>query len=274
MANASLCPFIVQTGVNIDEDLDHTDGETTSDTGDEDEGILEMAAYYKELERSRNELYTVPAEKIAELNERADMRALTKAFLKVRKGTRLQSEGLEVINNVVARRPSLGALAKIMAPFNSLSSAGQYAGTTARGVFPQVSAEGEGQVHPAPNKIGEKQFQCRTCQEVFPSYGGCDTHTRREHTKVKVGPCNVCHVFTTYAVDSFRRHQANCGKQQPRRVATKKIPSAALGKAPSDDGDADGEEEEPVAEKCKEKKRKRSSERRKKAKKAKKSDDE
>lgn len=61
-----------------------------------------------------------------------------------------------------------------------------------------------------PKIAGKTRFTCELCGNMFGSWGGCDSHIRREHTFDKYGPCDACKRFSTFNWDSWRTHTKHC----------------------------------------------------------------
>ena len=55
------------------------------------------------------------------------------------------------------------------------------------------------------NTLGIRIFECPVCKSTFRNHGTADAHIRKEHTKMKYGPCTKCG-FTSWNGDSFHAH--------------------------------------------------------------------
>ena len=72
---------------------------------------------------------------------------------------------------------------------------------------PTVVDSGTPKLYPTSsiNTLGIRIFECPVCESTFRNHGTADAHIRKEHTKMKYGPCTKCG-FTSWNGDSFHAH--------------------------------------------------------------------
>jgi rubrerythrin len=167
-----------------------------------------------------------------EVQDSLDLAQLTDAFTKLAKARRLEEKAISKIRDVLARQPSLSALASALAPVKLQS---EFLPSPAEQMLVQPSTSRV--IKPGnlstPVKTGDR-WKCRYCPFSSSMYETMEGHTRKLHTREKVdSQCPVCGRGDFLHKGSFCTHIAQCkgkgrragdeGEPTPKRVKTELI---------------------------------------------------
>ena len=147
----------------------------------------------------------------------ATLKLLLHGLTLSQKGHALLSKGCEQIKAAIVKCPSLHKIGGLVEMIKS-TDPNLVAKATPKNKIPQVFETSKPDLYkPLKYRAGKGEsvstfrYRCRICSLHFGSYQGCDSHIRKEHTKLKYGPCPRCE-FTTTNLDSWRKHQSACHK--------------------------------------------------------------
>ena len=181
-----------------------TSGEESSD----DEDLFETMVDSDMLGRDE------PAQKAnidPEARKKKDVAKLLGAMCIIRKADEMQARGMAVLKEIVGKYPDLAGLAEIVKPAKTVMDKTPVPTAPSQSTVPKevptVVDSGTPKLYPSSsiNTLGIRIFKCPVCESTFRSHGTADAHIRKEHTKMKYGPCTKCG-FTSWNGDSFRAH--------------------------------------------------------------------
>ena len=214
--NRLMLSIFFKLGVDLGDEDEGEDIASEDSDRSEDEDELDAFNYLRDLGLIDADSTELTKEKLLEASEKADVRRMTRALLQISKGSRLVAKGSETIHSLAVKNPSLSALTTLITP---------PAGVPIPVNMPlQIVKKDEifqpGVVHIGPKRVDGNKFQCRTCNQIFKSWSGCDSHTRKFHTHIAFGPC-ACG-YTSTNKDAFRTHGKNCNGKKRGDPAPKK----------------------------------------------------
>ena len=146
-----------------------------------------------------------------EARKKRDVAKLLGAMRTIRKADEMQASGVAVVEEIVGRYPDLVGLAEIVKPAKMVMDQTPVPTTPSQSTVPKevptVVDSGAPKIYPSSsiNTLGIRIFEYPVCQSTFRNHGTADAHIRKEHTKMKYGPCTKCG-FTSWNGDSFRAH--------------------------------------------------------------------
>ena len=146
-----------------------------------------------------------------EARKKKDVAKLLGAMRTIRKADEMWARGVAVVEEIVGRYPDLAGLAEIVKPAKTLMDKTPVPTAPSQSTVPKevptVVDSGAPKLYPSSsiNTLGIRIFECPVCQSTFRNHGTADAHIRKEHTKMKYGPCTKCG-FTSWNGDSFRAH--------------------------------------------------------------------
>ena len=203
--------LVFQTGVGQAEDdsgdeLDELLKEDVDDRLEEtDADVLEA---YEEMGLFAGPVKTLSAQDIRDVDERRCVRHLTKAMGVLSKAARIQSQALNVIKGVLEDKPSLALLAHILQLYSNFEVVNLAPGARVQKPGSHKTQVFQPGLYAHPVRKGKK-FCCPLCPKEFGSWSGCDSHIRKEHSKMHYGPCPNCQFITTNT-DSYTSHLEKC----------------------------------------------------------------
>ena len=146
-----------------------------------------------------------------EARKKKDVAKLLGAMRTIRKADEMQATGVAVVEEIVGRYPDLAGLAEIVKPAKTVMDQTPVPTAPSQSTVPKevptVVDSGTPKLYPSSsiNTLGIRIFECPVCESTFRNHGTADAHIRKEHTKIKYGPCTKCG-FTSWNGDSFRAH--------------------------------------------------------------------
>ena len=146
-----------------------------------------------------------------EARKKKDVAKLLGAMRTIRKADEMQARGVAVVEEIVGRYPDLAGLAEIVKPAKTVMDQTPVPTAPSQSTVPKevptVVDSGTPKLYPSSsiNTLGIRIFECPVCKSTFRNHGTADAHIRKEHTKIKYGPCTKCG-FTSWNGDSFRAH--------------------------------------------------------------------
>ena len=146
-----------------------------------------------------------------EARKKKDVAKLLGAMQTIRKADEMWARGVAVVEEIVGRYPDLVGLAEIVKPAKTVMDKTPVPTTPSQSTVPKevptVVDSGTPKLYPSSsiNTLGIRIFECPVCESTFRNHGTADAHIRKEHTKMKYGPCTKCG-FTSWNGDSFRAH--------------------------------------------------------------------
>ena len=146
-----------------------------------------------------------------EARKKKDVAKLLEAMRTIRKADEMQARGMAVLEEIVGRYPDLVGLAEIVKPAKTVMDQTPVPSTSSQSAVPKevptAGVSGTQKLYPSSsiNTFGIRIFKCPICESTFRNHGTADAHIRKEHTKMKYGPCTKCG-FTSWNGDSFRAH--------------------------------------------------------------------
>ena len=181
-----------------------TSGEESSDNED----IFETMVVADMLGRDK----TVQKANIdPEARKKIDVAKLLGVMQTIRKADEMWARGVAVVEEIVGRYPDLAGLAEIVKPAKTVMDKTPVPTTPSQSTVPKevptVVDSGTPKLYPLSsiNTLGIRIFECPVCESTFRNHGTADAHIRKEHTKMKYGPCTKCG-FTSWNGDSFCAH--------------------------------------------------------------------
>ena len=146
-----------------------------------------------------------------EARKKKDVAKLLGAMQTIRKADEMRARGVAVVEEIVGRYPDLVGLAEIVKPAKTVMDQTPVPTVPSQSTVPKevptVVDSGTPKLYPSSsiNTLGIRIFECPVCESTFRNHGTADAHIRKEHTKMKYGPCTKCG-FTSWNGDSFRAH--------------------------------------------------------------------
>ena len=146
-----------------------------------------------------------------EARKKKDVAKLLGAMRTIRKADEMQARGVAVVEEIVGRYPDLAGLAEIVKPAKMVMDQTPVPTAPSQSTVPKevptVVDSGTPKLYPSSsiNTLGIRIFECPVCKSTFRNHGTADAHIRKEHAKIKYGPCTKCG-FTSWNGDSFRAH--------------------------------------------------------------------
>ena len=146
-----------------------------------------------------------------EARKKKDVAKLLGAMRTIRKADEMWARGVAVVEEIVGRYPDLAGLAEIVKPAKMVMDQTPVPTAPSQSTVPKevptVVDSGTPKLYPSSsiNTLGIRIFECPVCESTFRNHGTADAHIRKEHTKIKYGPCTKCG-FTSWNGDSFRAH--------------------------------------------------------------------
>ena len=214
----------VETGLDVDEmdvegleDLEEMKKDelvTSSEESSDDEDLFKTMVDADMLGR---EEVAQKANIDPEARKSKDVAKLLGAICTIRKADEMRAKGMAVLEEIVGKYPDLAGLAEIIKPAKNVIDKEKTPVTTSPSPSPSqppmpkeaatVVASGSQKLYPSShiNTLGIRIFQCPACEKTFRNHGTADAHIRKEHTKIKYGPCTHCG-FTSWNGDSFWAH--------------------------------------------------------------------
>lgn len=150
------------------------------------------------------------------------LKLLYSGYSDLSKASRVFARGMDKIKSVVAIRPDLQQLNKVMDQF--LPPMGITKGTCTAvtpysspvmgdrnetyfpGTYSGPKPFPDDFTKPKRPKEKPHKFQCGLCLEVMGSWGKCDAHIRSQHSGMKYGPCPGCKKYYSWNKDAYRVH--------------------------------------------------------------------
>ena len=211
----------------IEEELDNMSdgGFLTSDEGASDDSdyydILRQLDFYDDGSKTNEEPDCVQ-------NNRENIlaRSLVTGLKQLRKSYEMQAQALLIIEKVACKAPNLESLISVFAPLcpphiratkaniNFATAEPGCSDEKDHGTPEIVSFDSKGKNHPKRSQSfdGKVRFECQYCPYTAGSHAGADSHIREIHSHLKIGPCINCKLFSTYNMDSYKRHLKTCKK--------------------------------------------------------------
>ena len=146
-----------------------------------------------------------------EARKKKDVAKLLGAMRTIRKADEMLARGVTVVEEIVGRYPDLAGLAEIVKPAKTVMDQTPVPTAPSQSTVPKevptVVDSDTPKLYPSSsiNALGIRIFECPVCESTFRNHGTADAHIRKEHTKIKYGPCTKCG-FTSWNGDSFRAH--------------------------------------------------------------------
>ena len=146
-----------------------------------------------------------------EARKKKDVAKLLGAMHTIRKADEMWARGMAVLEEIVGRYPDLVGLAEIVKPTKNVMDKTPVTTTPSQSTVPKevptVVDSGTPKLYPSSsiNTLGIRIFRCPVCESTFRNHGTADAHIRKEHTKMKYGPCTKCG-FTSWNGEGFRAH--------------------------------------------------------------------
>ena len=146
-----------------------------------------------------------------EARKKKDVAKLLGAMQTIRKADEMWTRGVAVVEEIVGRYPDLAGLAEIVKPAKTLMDKTPVPTAPSQSTVPKevptVVDSGTPKLYPSSsiNTLGIRIFECPVCESTFRNHGTADAHIRKEHKKMKYGPCTKCG-FTSWNGDSFCAH--------------------------------------------------------------------
>ena len=140
-----------------------------------------------------------------------DVAKLLGAIRTIRKADEMRARGMAVLEEIVGKYPDLRGLAEIVKPTKNIIDKTPVPAAPSQPLVPKEVPTtvdlGTTKLYPSShiNTLGIRIFKCPVCESTFRNHGTADAHIRKEHTKIKYGPCTKCG-FTSWNGDSFRAH--------------------------------------------------------------------
>ena len=193
------------------EDLEEMKGNdfvTSGEESSDDEDLLETMVDSDMLGRDE------PAQKAnidPEARKKKDVAKLLGAMGTIRKADEMQVRGMAVLEEIVGKYPNLVGLAEIVKPTKNVMDKTPVPTAPSQSTVPKevptVVDSGTKKLYPSSsiNTLGIRNSKCPVCESTFRNHGTADAHNRKEHTKMKYGPCTKCG-FTSWNGDSFQAH--------------------------------------------------------------------
>ena len=146
-----------------------------------------------------------------EARKKKDVAKLLGVMRTIRKADEMRARGMAVLEEIVGRYPDLAGLAEIVKPAKTVMDQTPVPSTSSQSAVPKevptAGVSGTQKLYPSSciNTLGIRIFKCPVCESTFRNHGTADVHIRKEHTKMKYGPCTKCG-FTSWNGDSFHAH--------------------------------------------------------------------
>ena len=133
-----------------------------------------------------------------EARKKKDVAKLLGAMQTIRKADEMWARGVAVVEEIVGRYPDLAGLAEIVKSAKTVMDQTPVPTTPSQSTVPKevptVVDSGTPKLYPSSsiNTLGIRIFKCPVCESTFRNHGTADAHIRKEHTKMKYGPCTKC----------------------------------------------------------------------------------
>ena len=207
-----------ETGLDVDEmeledleDLGEMKGDDFVTSGEESSDNEDLFETMVDADMLGRDETAQKANTDPEARKKKDVAKLLGAMHTIRKADEMQARGMAVLEEIVGRYPDLVGLAEIVKPTKNVMDKTPVPTTPSQSTVPKevptAVDSGTQKLYPSSsiNTLGIRIFKCPVCESTFRNHGTADAHIRKEHTKMKYGPCTKCG-FTSWNGDSFRAH--------------------------------------------------------------------